>query len=378
MRLAIYNDDVYRPHEGVLWTDRTFPIFMAELRHHADRLVILGRLDPTGGRWHFRLPEDLEFVALPHYPSLSNPVAVIRSAMASCTRFWSVLDEVDVVWLLGPHPLGFLFAAMARLRRKRVALGVRQELRQYALRRHPARRWLHAVAGGLEAGWRLLARRLPVIVVGSELARQYGRSRRILELTVSVVRESDLAPPEVMERRSYDGDLRVLSVGRLDEEKNPLLLAEILARLSRDGRRWRLVVCGTGPMEADLARRLEDLGVADRAELRGYVPVDGGLLELYRESHAFLHVSWTEGVPQILFECFASRLPIVATAVGGVPEAVGPAALLIPPGDTEAAAEALERVTSDAELRGGLVKDGLARVRTFESEARRVADFLAA
>src|SRR5204863_7658467 len=135
--------------------------------------------------------------------------------------------------------------------------------------------------------------------------------------------------------------LQILTVGRIDAAKNPLLLADALARLSDGERRWRLVVCGVGPMEEPLARRLEELGVSDRAELRGYVPVDAGLLELYRESHAFLHVSWTEGVPQILFECFASRLPMVATEVGGVPEAVGPAALLVPPGDAGAAAEAL-------------------------------------
>ena len=44
-------------------------------------------------------------------------------------------------------------------------------------------------------------------------------------------------------------------------------------------------------------------------------------------------MSWTEGLPQVLFEAFAAGTPVVATAVGGVPEAVGDAALLIPPGD---------------------------------------------
>jgi glycosyltransferase involved in cell wall biosynthesis len=377
VRLAVYNDDVYRPHEGALWTDRTFPIFIAELRHHVEGLVLMGRLDPAGGEWHFRLPEDVDFVALPHYPSLANPVGVVRGALGSCRRFWSALGDVDSVWLLGPHPLCFVFAAMARLRGKRVALGVRQELRRYAVHRHPRRRWVHLAAAVLEAGWRLLSRRLPTVVVGAELGRQYASSRGLLELTVSVVREQDLAPPELLEGRRYDGELQILTVGRLDAEKNPLLLADVLARISDDERRWRLVVCGVGPMEDALARRLEELGVSDRAELRGYVPVDAGLLDLYRESHVFLHASWTEGVPQVLFECFASRLPIVATAVGGVPEAVGDAALLVPPGDPEASADALEAVAREPDLRSRLTEAGVARVRTFESEARRVADFLA-
>ena len=52
----------------------------------------------------------------------------------------------------------------------------------------------------------------------------------------------------------------------------------------------------------------------------GYLSLDSGLRDHYRDSHMFLHVSWTEGVPQVLFESFAAGLPVVATAVGGVPE----------------------------------------------------------
>ena len=56
-------------------------------------------------------------------------------------------------------------------------------------------------------------------------------------------------------------------------------------------------------------------------------------------SDVFLHVSWTEGVPQVLFEAFAAGLPVVATDVGGVAQAVDGAALLVAPGDALAAAK---------------------------------------
>ncbi len=179
------------------------------------------------------------------------------------------------------------------------------------------------------------------------------------------------APPE----RDWDGTLTALSVGRLEPEKNPLMLADVLARLDR---RWRLVVCGEGPLAGDLGARLASLDVADRAELRGYVPIDAGLTALYRESHALLHVSWTEGVPQILFEAFAAGLPVVATAVGGVADAVGKDALLVPSGDPVAPAMALEELASDRALRERLAASGLQRVRarTLEAEAGRVVQFL--
>jgi glycosyltransferase involved in cell wall biosynthesis len=229
----------------------------------------------------------------------------------------------------------------------------------------------------LEAVWRLLARRFSTVVVGPDLARRYSRARRLLELSVSLVRETELpdAPPE----RRWDGELTALSVGRLDREKNPLLLADILRLLREQDDRWRLVICGEGPLEEELRARLEALALGSHARLTGYVPHDNGLAELYRESHALLHVSWTEGVPQVLFEAFAAGLPVVATAVGGVAEAAGDAALLVGPGDPAQPAAALRRLAADPALRERLAEAGLERVRghTIEAEAARVAAFIA-
>jgi glycosyltransferase involved in cell wall biosynthesis len=169
-------------------------------------------------------------------------------------------------------------------------------------------------------------------------------------------------------------------VGRLEPEKNPLLMADVLARLDAGRARWRLVVCGEGPMGAPLARRLEELGMGERAELRGYVPFGPALLELYRGCHALLHVSFTEGLPQVLLEAFAAGLPVVATDVGGIREAVGDAALLVPPDDPAAAAEALAKIAADAELRARLVRAGnrYVRRRTIDVEVSRLASFLRA
>jgi glycosyltransferase involved in cell wall biosynthesis len=210
------------------------------------------------------------------------------------------------------------------------------------------------------------------VVVGPELARNYSRARAVLPVTVAMVDEEDIAPP-----RQGESGLSVLSVGRLETEKNPLLLADVLAGLVEHDPRWRLVLAGEGPLRGELEERLASLGVEEHADLRGYVPVDAGLHELYRSADFFLHVSWTEGLPQVIFEAFAARLPVVATAVGGVPDAAGEAALLVPPGSAEAAVEALVRLADDSALRARLVESGVERVRqhTTAVEVRRVAEF---
>jgi glycosyltransferase involved in cell wall biosynthesis len=229
----------------------------------------------------------------------------------------------------------------------------------------------------LEHAWRALGRLFGVVVVGPALARHYAGARRLLPIAISLISERDIAPPELAEGRDYGGDLVALSVGRLDAEKNPLLLADVLARL---GPRWKLVVVGSGPMEEELRARIEELGLSGRADLRGYVNDHAELMELYRSSQALLHCSWTEGVPQVLFEAFAARLPIVATAVGGVPDAAGDAALLVPPGDADAPAAALERIAAEPELRRRLTDAGALKAadNSFEASTGRVADFLTA
>jgi len=244
--------------------------------------------------------------------------------------------------------------------------------------RHPNARALRFGAALLEAADRLIARRSAVVVVGSEMAHRYRRARHLLPISVSLVSERDIEDASSRENQSWDGELRVLSVGRLDAEKNPLLLAEILVEALAQQPRWRLVVCGDGPLKDDLDDRLRELDVREHAELAGYVPVEAGLIDLYRSSHLLLHCSWTEGVPQVLYEAFAHRLPVVATDVGGVRDAAEGAALLVPPGDAEAAATALTRLADDAELRGRLVEAGATRAReqSLEAGTARVARFL--
>ena len=86
----------------------------------------------------------------------------------------------------------------------------------------------------------------------------------------------------------------------------------------------------------------------------------------------------TEGAPQVILEAFAARLPVVATAVGGVSDLVAERGLLAPPGDPAAAAAALACMVADADLRNRLVEAGhrTAAAHTLQAECRRLARFL--
>jgi glycosyltransferase involved in cell wall biosynthesis len=376
-RLAVYTDYTYRRGTDGIYADRAFALFLGRLAAEFDELIIAGKIDPAPGGGRYRLPATVRFVELPYYADTTR-VGEAGGAMAgSLGTFWRLLSDVDLVWLLGPHPLAITFALLARLRRVPVRLGVRQDFRAYVRARHPGRRWVHLAGDLLEWIWRRLARTARVIAVGPTLAAAYPRDRT-LEISVSLVRDQEICDAAAVAGRSYDnGELRALSVGRLEAEKNPLLLADVIARLVSLDDRWRLIVCGEGPLDTALRERLAALGVSDHVELLGYVPHDRGLQDLYRSSHVLLHISWTEGLPQVMFEAFAARLPVAATAVGGV-RSLADAVLMFPPGDAAAAVHAVDRIRAEAALRRSLTESGVELVssRTLDAEARRVASFL--
>src|SRR5438270_5555167 len=173
VRLLAFTDYVYRQRDGVLYGERAFALFLAALAAHFEQLTIVGRLDPETGAYHYQLPATVRFVPLPHYSSLTRPIGVGSSLLRSVARFWRALGDADRVWLLGPYPHAVGFALLTLLRRKQLILGVRQDFPAYVRNRRPNRRWMHVAADALEAAWRLLARRCPIVVVGDQLARHY-------------------------------------------------------------------------------------------------------------------------------------------------------------------------------------------------------------
>jgi len=378
LRLAVYTDYAYHRVGGEIRAERAFAIFLGRLAEQVERLTLIGRLSPDPERARYPVGEDAELVPLPFYPTLAQPLRALPAFARSVGVFWRALDDVDCVWLLGPHPLACCFAIVAAARRRHVVLGVRQDLPAYVRNRHPGRHGFLLAALALEGSYRILARFFAVVVVGPDLARRYRGSRAVLEIAVSLVEETDLVDPRVAGNRAYDGELRLLSVGRIDREKNPLLLADVLARLQAGEREWRLVVCGEGPLREPLEARLAELGLAEQVELRGYVPFGPGLLDVYRESHFLLHISLTEGLPQVLLEAFAGGLPVVATDVGGIADALGDAVRLVPAQDAAATAEALAGLAQDPALRRGLIERGHehARKRSGTAERRRLVNFL--
>jgi glycosyltransferase involved in cell wall biosynthesis len=380
MRLGVYSDMVFgRDGHGTLSAGHAFIRFITALPPRVDELVLFGRLDPCERRLAYPLPvRRVRFVALPHYRRVSSLGALAASLPRACATFRAELPRLDAVLVFGPHPVALGLVALTRLHGTPLVLGVRHDYPEYIRGRLPSRAWSWAIpaARSIELAFRAAGRGSAAVVLGDELEQRYARGRPVLASGFSLVPAAEVLSPERALARDWSGELRLLSVGRLDPEKNPLLLAEVAARLRAHDPRWRLTVAGDGALRPQLERLAAGAGI----ELLGHVPSGPRLWDLYRRSHALLHVSLTEGLPQVLVEAMAAGLPIVATDVGGVRGALrsGRRGLLVPPGDAAAAAAALGRLATDAPLRRRLATEGIvhARRHTLESQLDQLAAFI--
>lgn len=132
----------------------------------------------------------------------------------------------------------------------------------------------------------------------------------------------------------------------------------------------RVVLAGPGELP-EAGRRL--LASRPGLEWRGWLDV-AEREELLRGADVFVLPSTSEGLPMALLEALSLGLAIVATEVGGVPDAVEPevSALVVPPGDPEALAAGLARLAGDPELRARLGAAARERARSFSAE--RIAE----
>ncbi|HEX3290008.1 MAG TPA: glycosyltransferase family 4 protein [Gaiella sp.] len=138
-----------------------------------------------------------------------------------------------------------------------------------------------------------------------------------------------------------------------------------------------LLVLGDGPERGRLEREAESLGVSDRVRFLGTGTRDD-VLALFRAADAVLVTSAWENLPHTVLEALAVGTPVIATAVGGIPEVVvdGENGLLVPPHDVDAVARAVERLVDDDELRQALAAAAAGSVEELSEPRilRRIVD----
>ena len=194
----------------------------------------------------------------------------------------------------------------------------------------------------------------------AEIAAGWGVDRTRIEVLLNPTP----APIDVEPAALADGTF--VFVGRLTEQKALPVALAAFAEVPEA----KLVLVGDGPERASLQRRVAELGLHDRVRFLGSLPRDEVLRQLAGARAAVLSSAW-ENLPHAAVEALSVGTPVVATAVGGVPEVVldGENGLLVPAGDPQAFAGALRRMLEDDELHDRLAAEAQPSVASLGREA---------
>lgn len=168
----------------------------------------------------------------------------------------------------------------------------------------------------------------------------------------AVILQNPLNPAFV--RPAYMGEKRkeIVTVGRIDENKNQKMMIEAFASLAEKYPDWKMLFYGDGPMRSDLEQRVHELGLEEQIIFKG---IQENIPEKIEGASVFVLPSKQEGMPNALIEAMVLGLAVVSTdcPCGGPRDLIVPDenGILIPVDDVESLTTMLERLMKDEELR---------------------------
>jgi glycosyltransferase involved in cell wall biosynthesis len=303
------------------------------------------------------------FVAVP-VPAVPRP-----SDVRTVRALRRLLPGFDLVHAHGLRAAAFAGLALGRRRPGRTP--VVSTWHNAVLARGPQRQLL----AGLE---RLAARRADLTLGASSDLVDRARSLGAPAARLGPVAAPPLVPPgespaEVRQRLGCLDRALVVAVGRLAPQKDYPVLLAAAADWRDGGPPLRVVIAGDGPLRAEIQGRVD----AERLPVLLLGRVDD-VAALFAAADVAVLTSRWEARALVAQEALRAGTPLVATAVGGVPELVGDAAVLVPPGDSAGVARHVRRLLADAAERDRLAVLGRARAATWPDEDGTAQDVLAA
>ena len=277
---------------------------------------------------------------------------------------WRCAGRVDVLHVMANsgwawHLLAAPAIWIARLRGKPAVVNYRGgEAERFFSRQF---RWVRPTLG----------RASSVIVPSGFLREVFARWGVKVEIVPNIVDLARFRPGPVV-----PGRLHLLVARNLEDIYDIPTALRAFAYVRATHPHARLSVAGSGPRRADLERLCTELGIAGAVTFTGRLDNER-MAEVYRDANLLLNPALADNMPISLLEAMASGVPIISTNVGGTPYLVedGNTALLVPPGDAEAMANAALRVIGDPALAGKLRHSGLDAVQRFSWPSVRAALF---
>ncbi|GAC1349575.1 MAG: glycosyltransferase family 4 protein [Ktedonobacteraceae bacterium] len=354
------------------------------------------------------------------HPSVEQVVAPVCYLHSDDVQATQKTFEQSQLWLLKRHPLRLLRVWLYVLFKRRHLLTFQRLLEAGRLAQILSERnvqWLHAhFAHGpttvadfvhlligipfsfsahakdiYQSSPDLLVRKIQraqFVVTCSDASRRYllgllkdlpdaARQQNKIHLVYHGVNTQHFSPAQTQSSRHVsDEPPLILSIGRFVEKKGYRYLIAACKILVERNRRFQCAIYGSGPLKRDVRQQITRLGLEEYVHLHDERTQED-LPDIYRAAAMFVLPCCIasdgdrDGIPNVLLEAMATGLPVVSTTAGGIPELVehDRNGFLVPEKDSQALANALERLLGDVTLRISLATEARRHIVThFDAE----------
>lgn len=275
----------------------------------------------TTVRYRYFVPAKMQDIAngggvdrIQKTPVYALKLAGLLGALFVNTLYYTVAKRIDI---LNPHwtiPQGFMAVLVKFVTGKKIALTV-----------HGGD--IFNLTGSLMTKVkRFVLKRCDVVCVNSTATKKaceaiYQRDYQVIPIGIDMEKFSPISPSQRLKKQYNLDTFTVLFVGRLAEVKGVIYLCQALKKLADEGKEFRALIAGDGPLKSELEAYVAANDLADKVVFVGWVD-QADLSEYYSVADVFVGPSLSEPQGLVFVEALAMGVPVIASRVGGIVDIV--------------------------------------------------------
>ena len=323
-KIGFFNEGKYlKNSKGLVSSSDIFTVFFQKLFSNKS-IKTIGRLSSSQFSPKYTLDTSSDFTPLTDYKSISRLLLVFPFYFIKNRKTINkFIKNIDVLFISASGPLSILMLYKIRRNNKKVFIFIRQNTRKLISVKHNNNFLARIISNWIETYIEKFVQNYSnatVFAFGGEIYKRYLElSSSTFSIADSRYNNSDILSINDIKDKSYT-KLKLLYVGRLAPGKGLEFLIKCLSKINHF--EFTLTVVGDGIIKEDLIQLVKKHNLSSKIKFRGFIDFSQNLLNEYSSHDIFIMPSFSEGLPQVVFEAMARGAIVVATKVGGIPDQI--------------------------------------------------------
>lgn len=322
--LTIYYSMTFHKYNGEYYCNGAFGRYLDELAKNIDKIILCVPVKEVKSSKYSDykiISKNIKFQEMPDYKNVIGSVKYIIPSTIRLIRFskeWR--GQTYIRW---PSPYSYIVYILSKFNKIETNIHIVGDSKAVVLNGSKYRGIIKSIAISYanlqDIMLRKMMKKSTNISNGTGMRRIYSD----LKINVSEIRTSTIMKEDIYERKNIFNNcekIKILYVGYLRQEKGVSYLLKAIKELENiTDKRIELDIVGDGEEYEVLKKLSKDLGIENKVNFKGYIPLGKNLFDIYKENDIFILPSLSEGTPRVLIEAMANGLVVVATDVGGIP-----------------------------------------------------------